>query len=688
MLYRVIVLAALFLVSQDVLAAGEEVEDEYSGEHPQEKAEIDNLTVWGRAVEQNGNVLSASEGLVGYNDFDTRPMQRVGELVEVVPGMVATQHSGEGKANQYYLRGMNLDHGTDFSALFEGMPINMRSHAHGQGYLDLNFLIPEVVATVEYRKGPYRADRGDFSTAGTTSFAVYDTLDRAFVDISAGSDGFRRSVLAGSSDLGDGHLLGALEVVRDDGPWSNESDIEKTNLLLKYSGQLGDVDTSIVITAYDNDWASTDQVPKRAVSSGIIDRFGFIDPTLGGKSKRYALIASATSDRMSAGVYASRYELNVFSNFTYFLDDPLNGDQIEQVDRRMIYGGHVDYTFSLTDTFDLRMGADLRHDDVGDTNLYRATRRQRVQTVREDAVKWLSAGAFAELTLKWTDTFRTTAGLRHDYSDYDVDALLPANSGEDNTSNVVASLSAAWLVNDHIELYANWGQGFHTNDVRGATIALDPASGDPVAPVDVYVDQEGAEVGMRLEGWRGLNATLTYFWLNSDSELLFLGDSGSTEPGDGSNRTGLELSAFWSINERWTADLIATYVDSEFEDVPSGFDHIPNTPGRVVGAGLTYVDAEGLTASLRVRHFGDAPLVEDDSIRHGATTVVNLGTSYDFGSWVAGFEVINLFDSDHNDIAYYFESQLAGETSPVEDVHFHPVVPRTYRFSVRYEFGA
>lgn len=668
-----------------VMAYSMSVRAEASG-HQADAQHIEELIVWGRAEAQQGRALSASEGLVGYADFSTRPLQRVGELVEVVPGMVATQHSGEGKANQYYLRGMNLDHGTDFSAFFEGMPINLRSHAHGQGYLDLNFLIPEVVATVRYGKGPYAADRGDFSTAGTTSFALYNSLDHPFVEVTGGTDDYQRLVSAGSMDLAHGHLLSAVEIVRNDGPWDNPADVEKENLLLKYSGHWGELDTRVVFSYYENEWLAADQVPARLVDAGVLDRFGFIDSTVGGESSRVSLTGAVESERLHAGLYASRYDLDLFGNFTYFQEDPLNGDQFLQRDRRWIYGGHAHYTLPLSDRVDWRTGVDFRYDDVADTDLYLTTARRVRETPRDDAVDWLSLGGFTELKIQISDVWRSTLGLRYDYNDFEVDARQAPNSGDDSEGNWSASFGLAYFVGEHLEVYANWGQGFHTNDVRGVLIAVNP-DGSPATSVDLFVEQTGAEVGVRLEGWQGLNATLTYFWLESDSELLFLGDSGTTEPGDGSRRTGIEFNTFWNINERWTADLNASFVDSEFTDVPSGFDHIPNAHGRVIGAGITYVDPRGLTASIRGRHFGEAPLVEDDSVQHGSTTVFNAAVSYDFGTWELGLEVHNLFDAEDDDIAYFFSSQLPGETAPVDDVHFHPVLPFGVRASVRWELG-
>ena len=319
-----------------------------------EEVLIEEIVVYGRSLAQKGSSKSASEGLVGYSDFSTRPIERVGEFVEVVPGMVATQHSGEGKANQYFLRGMNLDHGTDFSAFFMGMPINMRTHAHGQGYLDLNFLIPEIISTVRFAKGPYRADRGDFSTAGTTTFSVYEEVASPYIKVEVGSDNYSRSLAVGSLDLNRGVMLSALEVMKSDGPWVLPADVDKVNFLTQYTLDLHETQIKTALTVYDNNWNSTDQIPQRQVLSGAMGRFGYVDPSLGGDSSRLNMVFEMSNDNYSTGLYLSRYKLNLFGNFTYFQEDPLNGDAHEQVDRRWIYGGHFEFQRELTSRINLR----------------------------------------------------------------------------------------------------------------------------------------------------------------------------------------------------------------------------------------------------------------------------------------------------------------------------------------------
>ena len=549
--------------------------------------------------------------------------------------------------------------------------------------VDLNFLIPEVISTVEYQKGPYFPDRGDFSTAGSVDIKLYDQI-RPFVELTAGSDSYHRAVAAGSMEFDSAHLMGAVEVLRNDGPWLSAANVQKNNVMAEYSTHQEDRTAHIVFSYYENQWDSTDQIPKRLVDAGLMDRFGFIDPTIGGASRRLSLIGNLESETWQLGGYVSNYSLNLFGNFTYFLEDPLKGDQHEQVDRRSIFGGHLQRTFALSQRMDLRIGGDFRYDDVERLDLYQTTQRTRTGVTRRDQVDWLSLGGFLELKLQPIDQLRVTLGVRSDYYDFDVDALIPANGGSGDEFIHLPSMSVSYELNDHVELYANWGQGFHSNDVRGVTISVDPVSANPSASVGLFVDQQGGEVGLRFEGWRGLVTTITYFWLESDSELLFVGDSGSTEPSDGSQRTGFELNTFWNLNQNWTVDVLASVVDSQFTGLPSSADEIPNAHGQVIGAGLTYVD-EKIQASLRLRHFGDAPLVEDGSVEHDQTSLLNARIAYDFGHWLISAEFINVLDAEDDDIAYLYESALQGQAG-VEDVHFHPVDPFSIRFSVRREF--
>jgi outer membrane receptor protein involved in Fe transport len=655
--------------------------------------ESERIVVWGRAIELIGEAQAASQGIVGYADFETRPLSRAGELVEVIPGVVATQHSGTGKANQYFMRGFNLDHGTDFSGSVDGVPINMRTHGHGQGYLDLNFIIPEIVERVEYRKGPYYADAGDFSAAGATRFVTYDALTENFVQLGAGENGYGRALAAGSFDLdASTTLLAAGEYQVYDGPWVLDEELTKLNAVAKLTRETGAGRYGLELWAYDAEWASTDQVPLRAIESGLIDRLGFIDPDLGGETTRFSLVGDAAWDfwggETTATAYATGYEMSLWSDFTYLLDDPVNGDEFEQHDHRIIYGGEIahvrDARFGGRDVT-LTFGAATRYDDIDDVGLFKTAARERLETVRQDAVEELSVAVYAEAEVPLTEHIRATLGLRGDYYDADVDAVsLPANSGSADDSLLSPSVALAWRASDALELYANYGQGFHSNDARGATISVDPSSGDPVDPVELLAKGEGGELGARFEQGP-FNATVAAFWLDLDSELVFVGDAGTTEANDATRRVGIEAAAFYEAADWLVFDVSAAYTDAKFRDAPSDFDRIPNAVETVVAAGATAL-WDDYTASLRVRHFGEAPLIEDNSVKSEPTTVVNLGASYEIGRVRFEANLFNAFDSEDADITYFFESQLPGEAFPVEDIHLHPVEPRQLRLGVRVAF--
>lgn len=651
---------------------------------------LDTVIVHGRGLDLIGEAGAASEGVVGYADFQDRPLSRVGELVEVIPGAVATQHSGEGKANQYFLRGFNLDHGTDFSASVDGVPVNLRTHGHGQGYLDLNFVIPEIVERVDYWKGPYRAIHGDFSAAGSARYKTYDTLDHAFAEVSAGEHNYLRAVAAGSFETGlNTHLLLAGETQTYDGPWDLEQDLEKLNGFAKLTHEAGPWRLMMSGSIYDSSWTATDQIPLRAVQSGLIGRFGAIDPDLGGKTHRYGLTAGAHYDhadgaRTDVTAYVADYELSLFSDFTYFLEDPVNGDEFEQHDERIYYGASAEHERILSDRVKLRLGTEFRQDDISDVGLFRTVARQRLSTVREDSVTETSLAAWGEAEVALTDRLRATIGLRGDYYEADVDAQsLPANGGSADDSIISPSLALAWRPVDGLELYANYGQGFHSNDVRGATITIDPASGDPADRVPILVRAEGAEVGARIE--RGaLKASIAVFTLDLDSELVFVGDAGTTEANDASSRTGVETSLFWQPVDWLVADLSAAWTDAEF-DIPGNATEIPGAVKNVIGGGFV-ARFDPWTFSGRLRHFGGAPLIEDGSLEAGDTTIMNFAATIDWQQLTLGLELLNAFDSKDADITYFYESQLAGEAASVEDIHFHPVEPRQVRFSLRYRF--
>lgn len=648
---------------------------------------VEEILVVGRAESQIGESVSASQGFVGYDDIRLPPLLRVGELVEAVPGMVATQHSGTGKANQYFLRGFNLDHGTDFSASLNGVPINFRTHGHGQGYLDLNFFIPELVETTQYTKGPYHADVGDFSSAGHAAFRYADSLDAPQVTLSAGEFGHRRGLAAGTLNLGHDTLTAALDVTRYSGPWDLDEDAETEKAYLSYAGHVGEMDARLSFLSYQGSWRSTDQVPRRLIEQGAISRLGFVDPDLGGETRRNDLIAELRGANSSLVAYVTDYDFELYSNFTYFLDNPENGDEFEQVDRRTRFGVNYRSAYELDQGRLLSWGVDLQHDDIREVGLHSTRSRERLATVRSDRVDESSAAAWLKAEVPLGDRVRVQPGVRVDHYRWDVTAQRAENSGDGQDTLVSPSLSAAWRVGESAELYANWGRGFHSNDVRGSTITVDPQSGESVAPVDALVRSAGSELGLRWEPNDRFNATIVAFQISLDSELLFVGDAGTTEAVGGSQREGVELNTFWRPVPELVLHANYTRVNSGFDEDSGEGREIPGAIPEAATFGATWSMTDEFVVSMRGRYFRGAPLIESGVVSSDSATLMNLAATYQWENTQVRLEAFNLFDSSDADIAYFYASRLAGEPAAgVEDVHLHPFEPRALRLSVTYSF--
>jgi hypothetical protein len=553
----------------------------------------------------------------------------------------------------------------------------------------MNFIIPELVQTIEYRKGTYTADVGDFSAAASSKFQTYDRLERGFLQATWGSQAYFRLVGANSWDVGSGTWLLGAEARFSDGPWENPEDVRLNNLFAKYSTALWGRDVKLIGTWYSNEWKATDQIPRRAYRSSDIGRFGFVDPSVGGDTHRFNLIGSLSGENTTYQAFVSGYGLTLYGNPTYWLNDPVNGDQIEQEDARWIAGGRADSTGDLNWSglpVVVNFGGDLRYDRIDDVNLYLTSARERLSTVRDDAVDQFSAGAYAEAEVSWTDRLRTTIGVRADHFRWDVSALRPENSGSGHDTIVNPKLAIAYSLDDRWEIYINYGGGFHSNDVRAAELSVDPVTGEPAEPFAAIVDATGFETGFRAELSERLNFSATFFSLELDSELVFVGDAGTTEPNDASERQGVEATLFWRPSDWLVLDVSAAKTDARFRDAPPGKDYITDA-NEVVGAlGATFATPGGVVGSLRVRHFGDAPLTEDNSVRKEGATLVNLGLTWPIGEVILGLDVLNLLDTKASDIEYFYESRLFSEPQSVEDIHFHPVESREFRLRLRYQF--
>jgi hypothetical protein len=638
---------------------------------------------------------AASEGAVTGRQIAERPVMRPGEVLESVPGVIISQHSGEGKANQYYLRGFNLDHGTDFATTVAGVPVNLPTHAHGQGYSDLNFLIPELVSGVQFRKGPYSAEDGDFSAAGSTTINYVNALDAPIIDVSAGQDGWARALMAASPRVGSGHLLAAIDVGHNDGPWVRPDDDRKVSGLVRFSARGPRQAFSVTGMAYAARWNSTDQVPDRAIASGLISRFGAIDDTDGGRTHRVNVSADyerGTGRTLTrATAYASRYALNLFSDFTFALDDPKHGDQFEQADRRWVSGARVTHRRLATwrgVSFENAVGAEYRHDAIPTVGLYHTEERTRLSTVRSDAVDEQSLGIFADGSAYWTPWLRTTTGLRVDGYRFDVSSNIASNSGLARAGIVSPKVGVVLGPWKKTEIYGNAGGGYHSNDARGTTITVDPSTGEPVDHVTPLVRAKGAEVGLRTVAVPHVQSTLAVWRLDLASELVFVGDAGTTEASRPSSRYGVEWSNYAALRPWLTLDADVAWSHARFtDDDPSG-RLIPGAVETVVSAGVTLAPAGRAFGSVRLRYFGPRPLVEDDSVRSDATSLVNAQVGWRLTPRVAFVvDAFNLLDAASSDIDYFYPSRLPGEPiDGVDDIHTHPTLPRTIRGSVRVRF--
>lgn len=637
-----------------------------------------------------GVAAAASMGQANAEELMARPFLRRGELLEVVPGMIITQHAGGGKANQYFVRGFNLDHGTDFGVFVDAMPVNHRSHGHGQGYADINFLIPELIETLDYTKGPYYSDLGDFSTAGSARFGLYDIIPHGMANLSVGEDDFFRFLTMDSAALGDGVLSSAFEYSYYDGPWILEEDFTRFNGFMKYYRESGINRYSVTGMIYEGEWTSTDQVPSRLVNSGGIDRLGFIDPTNGGDSSRYSLsfdwIHEGDNSTTEVNAYVGHYDLDLYSNFTYFLSDPVNGDQFNQVDRRNFAGLKVTNTRPneiLGREGEFTTGFQSHHDWIDEVGLYTTTARSRTGTVRSDRVYEASFSGFVNQELTINDWLKLNGGLRADLFTFDVTSLsgVPDNSGSDSAGIVSPKFGAVFGPWNETELFFNWGTGFHSNDARGVTITRDPVTLLPIDPVDALVGQWGTEIGVRTAVIPNVTTSVALWYLESDSELVFIGDAGNTEAGPGTERYGVEWATYWNPTPFLQFDSELSLSQAEFVDITNG-RYVENAVPVALSAGVTAGRETGPYGSLRARYFSKRPLTADKSVESRDSLVFNLRSGYRKEKWDVYVEVLNLFDTDANDIEYFYESQLPGEPGPVEDVHYHPMEPRSIRTGV------
>ncbi|WP_155119651.1 TonB-dependent receptor [Leptospira weilii] len=659
-----------------------------------EETKKKEIVVTGRADFTTAS--AASEGAVRSEQIRSRPISRTGEIAEFVPGMIATQHSGSGKANQYFLRGFNLDHGTDFASNVNGIPVNNPSHGHGQGYSDIGFLIPELIEEIKFKKGVYSAEEGNFSSAGSMNVSYFRSLKKGIASLEGGTFGYGRTVVAKSHSIGTGNLLYAFEGAHSDGPWTVKEDYKKVNGVLSYGGGDEQNGYRLLAMGYRGNWHTTHQIPKRAIETGMswlepekerIGRFDTIDPTDGGSTNRVSFSGEANhTDKNSHAkilIYGLYNDLSLFSNTTYYLEDPERGDQIEQTDKRTVSGLKSSYKIRSAWNeikFENSVGIQVRRDFI-DNALYHTEKRAELETVQSNRIIETNLSVYYENRIQWNSKIRTVLGIRADQFQFHVDDRNSEQNDRKRASIAnpkAGMIFGPWL---NTELYLNAGRGFHTNDARGLT-----ENKHSFTPI---VMSRGGEFGVRnvlLERWK---TALSLWQLDLDSELVFEGDAATTAASRSSTRRGLEWSNRFEPIENLILDADVSISRSRFRGDEKTGNFIPGSIEHVYSGGITIKETNGFFGSVRGRYFGPRALIEDNSVRSSPTALFNLQVGKKFDEvWSITFEILNIQNARVSDIDYYYASRLKSEAEAPDqggtnDIHTRPASPRSIRLSVR-----
>ncbi len=664
----------------------------------EESAELESITVTAERLGLLGAATTASQGVIVNDEIALTPAYRVGQLLETVPGLQVTSHSGEGKANQYLMRGYNLDHGTDLAVFVDGMPVNELTHAHGEGYTDLNFMIPELATNIKYTKGPYYADEGDFASVGSIRIGYLNRIDDQ-LKVTGGTLGYQRVFTAGTTDLGGGSLLGALELQHYDGPWVNPDDQRKVNAVLRYHS--GDALDGFSLTGmyYHGLWNSTTDQPSRAVAAGTIGAFGSLDPTDGGQAQRVNLTAQA--DRSIAGghLHANAYvfsnQLTLWNDFTHYLNDPVNGDQEAQHEDRIAVGGELNFEhdasfFGVQNS--VLAGTTVRN-DYNDVSRYPTRDRMAITPGEQplgfseaDKVRLSNLAGYVQASTHWNDWFRSVLGLR-------VDRIYGSDTGT-NPGSASAHLlqpkgSLIFRPVERTEIYLSGGRGFHSNDLRGVTSA--DAGGQGQATL--IARQTGYEAGIRQQFTPSLTATLALYTLHAESETTYDPDAGVDSAGPGSRRRGLEVNVTYQAL-RWLEFYASYSVNHARFTTPydDGTGHIgfflPNAP-TATGSFNVYVKNLGdWSGGLGYRYLSGFPLSSDDVIKGRGYGEWNADANYVIGQgWSAGLGIYNMLDKHADAAEFWYVDRLQGEAAAgVADVHVHPLEPRSARLTITKAF--
>lgn len=647
--------------------------------------ELEAVTVTAQRLGLMGTASTASEGVIVNDELQLTPAFRVAQLLETVPGLQVTSHSGEGKANQYLLRGYNLDHGTDLGTFVDGMPVNEPTHAHGQGYTDLNFMIPELATNVTYTKGPYYANEGDFSTVGSVHINYLDTMAPQF-SFTDGTLGYQRFFGGGSVSLGDGNLLGALELQHYNGPWVNPDELRKINAVLRYSA--GEATDGFTLTAmeYHGTWNSTTDQPERAMDEGLISRYGSLDPSDGGEAQRTSLTLQmakpVAQGELRTNAYVFDNRLTLWNDFTHFLIDPVNGDQEEQHEDRTAIGGSINYEhaaplFGLEN--DVVAGVATRSDFIDVLRLPTKDRQlipaadDPLNFSESDSVRLSSFSAYAQATTHWTDWLRSVFGYRYD-TQYGSDK--GTNTGTASGHLLAPKGSLIFRPVEMTELYLSAGRGFHSDDLRGVTAAENAH----IVGAPLIARQSGEEIGVRQHITSSFTMTAAFYTLHAESETTYDPDAGVDSAGPGSRRRGYEINGTYQPL-RWL-ELYGSYSGNRARyttPYADGTGHVgeylPNAP-FATGSFNAYVKNLGpWSGSVGYRYLSSYPLSSDDAVQGHGYGIWSSDAHYVIGDgWSLGVGIYNMLNKKADAAEFWYIDRLPGEPAAgVADVHVHPL---------------
>jgi outer membrane receptor protein involved in Fe transport len=651
-------------------------------------------------AEKGTSAASADE--VRQRDLALRPRVRPGDILEVVPGLFAVQHAGGGKANQYFLRGFDADHGTDIALFVDGVPINMVSHGHGQGYSDLNFVIPELVSTLSSQKGPYSAKYGDFATAGAIDLQYYNHLHKSAVTGQVGNFGIRRALFMVAPELGDDwSTIVAGEAYADNGPFANPEKLRRFNLFGRATRNMGFGGLTLTWMSYSGGWNASGQVPLRAVGTPELpDEFGSIDPTEGGSTQRHqasiAYVYRHDDDEARALLYFVKSAFTLYSNFTFFADDPVNGDGREFDDDRTMIGASWSYkrTRKIGDaSFATTIGMQARHDSI-DNGLFHQASRKIIGTLVDAGITETSVGLYAEEDARLLPFLRVVAGLRFDRFDVNVkdraesqDPASPASSGIAGSTRVSPKASMILSPAHFIDLFLNFGRGFHSNDARGAVLRA------PGHTVTLLAPATGYEAGTRLKLFEKIDLAAAVFRLDMDSEIVWLGDEGTTEARGPTRRIGVELEGRWKLLPWLFLDADATFTKATFTENAGNGNGVALAPTRTFAGGVGVKHPSGVFGSVRVRSIASRPANDgEDRLRNPLDaegwTLFDAELGYRWKDIEFAVDVRNLGNASWKEVQFANTSRTRTEVQkgiPAQhDIHFTPGWPFTALGRVTY----